>query len=471
MMLTLTNLIVPANTQNHFEATPIPEGHGFIQLTIGEIKPIHHYDTIIHHVNVTQIRDHLSEMKKQLPPIEKIQFKFRQISNLLKIFRVKRGLLNVIGEATNTLFGIMSNEDRNAIYKTLENLEQSNSKLINNVNQQVRINNRFKEEFNNLLTVVNKDTEVLGSKINEVIGSLAQKQVEQEWMDNLILLYNFIKHLTQTIMSARSGVVDISLLDEPDFDVLSVEKLGRIRTAVVYANGVVAIIVQVPVFGTENCKIKKVFPIPNYAASELQIEPLQLISCGNKIFDKEFVEVPKDTCLHQIFGDNITHCRYKENRNEKITSDEAGLILAANLRGKRISGNCNLNELILNGNYLIRFGNCTIIMDNIEFRSSIHEKKITWDSNGDKTIRPLLKGNPVLVEELENEEIIQDILIKTTIYSWSGTVCCVILLIFIISVLIYKIRKNKSRISRGADLREGDVTPPVSRGNPLTVLQ
>uniref|UniRef100_A0A0K8VGH0 Uncharacterized protein n=1 Tax=Bactrocera latifrons TaxID=174628 RepID=A0A0K8VGH0_BACLA len=68
------------------------------------------------------------------------------------------------------------------------------------------------------------------------------------------------------------------------------------------------------------------------------------------------------------------NCKYKYNDQSKVIEMDTNHIYVINAKNKTIYHNCNSNNFTINGNYLIRFENCNIQIDNLFYR---HRKPLT----------------------------------------------------------------------------------------------
>jgi len=81
------------------------------------------------------------------PIIHEIELNFNSVIKILAPSRKtseyqsrqNRGLINAVGRLTNVLFGICSDEDAEFFYSKIQNLKESNQKLLHLAQEQLRI--------------------------------------------------------------------------------------------------------------------------------------------------------------------------------------------------------------------------------------------------------------------------------------------------------------------------------------------
>lgn len=189
-------------------------------------------------------------------------------------------------------------------------------------------------------------------------------------------------------MLSRNGVVDVSLLDDEELQLLDAEKLSHFETKTVVSGSIVIIIIQVPVFSDKKCRIVKLYPIPNHNGTEIVNLPSTVLVCGSQILTSTY-EVVNDQCLHDLFSPFIKNCVYQANNYSGIISDESGIIITVNLEKSIVNCSCNSELIIIHGHNLIKFNNCTIRINGKSFVNSERADRIKFLHNTIKEIKPL----------------------------------------------------------------------------------
>lgn len=174
----LIQLVLATTAVAHLTVEKIEVESGYTQIKLQNVDIVWNYDTVFHIVNIDELEiitnlfeaninaSSLTEDKKLV-----LEHDLRVIRNKLKTLiphRQKRGLLNFIGTAHKWLYGTMDNNDREEIEKHLNVIDINDHNLIENSNQQVRINKNFNETFIKLKEAIENDRNTISRQFENI---------------------------------------------------------------------------------------------------------------------------------------------------------------------------------------------------------------------------------------------------------------------------------------------------------------
>lgn len=468
------NLIV---TTNCIEVIPIQSGNGFVHIQVEEVKPIDYYNTIIHKINISSFQDQFQDFIINIPKNKLIDFKIEQIKKLLLVFkRHKRGLFNVVGDIESFLFGTMDSNDKEEIMKAIYDNEDNNFNIAKKINEQIYINYQIEEEFKNLSNTINNNNKEFvklfkqnKNKLDEISERFNEKSILDNTFNQLIIFYNFIHKVTQTIILSKQEIVDMSLLSDEEIKNISFEQIKYLKVKLFVDKNIIIIILQKPVFSNEICKIVKLYSVPNLNNKEIINIPEKLIKCNNKILDLNF-KVVQDNCIKELFKPKIENCQYTNNLEQKVIADIPGIIITINMKEITLLQNCNQDKIKIKGNNVLKFNNCTINIYGKNYNSYETFNDYQFINNEIKTIKPIIfKPQIEEIKEYHFENIKEMTLVKRINYvNYAINIVLTILLISIIIFGVVKFNKKKnannaivtlnSKIDEDIKLKEGGVT-------------
>lgn len=235
----------------YLEINPIDSGNGFISIENGNKSLISYYNTILHDINASYYNEELISIELAIPSNiddSVINHKIKEIYDCLKFFnpRIKRGLFNFLGTIQSFLYGTMDASDKEEILNLIKSLEENNARVAYGINQQVKLNNHFNEEFKNISKIVNfninniKETiSFQDSKINNLTEFLNNKIVKDAILDNLNLLLNHVSKLRNTLMMVKNNMIDMDILTDYELQQISLNQLSNIKTGIIKKNEII----------------------------------------------------------------------------------------------------------------------------------------------------------------------------------------------------------------------------------------
>lgn len=164
---------------------------------------------------------------------EILQAKFETVHHIFSSLkpnrRQKRGLFNIIGTSIKGITGNMDHNDFDQISKTLTDLQNSNRMLINENNEQFKINLQLHNRINFIINRMNQQNTQITKNIisarfeNEVSTNFKAFSEILKINYNLDNLKNHLEDLFEAIQSAKSNVIPKQIL--------SIEELGFVTGA------------------------------------------------------------------------------------------------------------------------------------------------------------------------------------------------------------------------------------------------
>lgn len=486
--------------QAHLIVNKISTNNGYIEINCGKVEIVKNFDIIIHNINVDEIKTIVDQVEINIDAlkldIDKTTILKSEITKLksklhtLVPHRHKRGLVNFIGKAHKWLYGTMDSEDREDIEKHLSVIDTNNHNIIQNLNQQVKINNNFNESFGRLKDILEKDrTKILDTynQINSQYKNLASQTLYIDYVLKIKILQDNLEHIQDNIESSRSGILHSGILtpqEIKEYDI-DINKLKNIKVGSLFSeSNHLIFIIMVP---REILKLDRmiIFPITNDNYEELLFESEQLIRYNNKTY--EFIrdrELPKLRYSNNCVIKN--NCMKIRNNVSEIIEIETGIVLVKNVKNLSLSNNCNQKHVILNGNYLIKFRNCTIDLDNHILYNNQKEFKQAFVlpllEKGLEGLNKKLTFDEIVLQQVQNnKEIIELKYQKDTNLVINGVIAAIGIIIFIFIIIsakrkVFKVKLNFKRESlssreRGVMSKVSDTTrPPMDLHVPKVTL-
>lgn len=133
--------------------------------------------------------------------------------------RRKRGLVNSGGKLLNWLYGTMDNDDRTDIEQHFKITDENNHRIIQNMNQQIKINNNFNKTFELIKSTIENDRLKINNKLNEITKNevkLFNKQLILELIFKLNLILSHVQHLQDNVASARTNILHPNILTDDE---------------------------------------------------------------------------------------------------------------------------------------------------------------------------------------------------------------------------------------------------------------
>lgn len=455
-----------AATQAHLIVEKIETNVGFAEIKIGKVDIVSNHNIVFHIINpleiekiVDQLEANALNLQLEKPKMITLEHEIRNIKNKIKTLiphRHKRGLFNFVGTIHKWLYGTMDSEDREEIERHLSSIDINNHNIINNVNQQVKINKYFNESFIQLKEAIEKDRLKISTKLNEIISYSRRLYCEFAYIDNLLklkILSDNVEHIQNNIASSRIGIIHSNILTNEEIEEyqIDLEKLKNIKLGTIIDksnNLIFVIMIPKDVILVDKILITS---MTNNENEEIILETKEIIKFENKTYqyvaNKEIKNLKiNDNCISK------RNCMKTFNNISEIRELDQGVILFKNQKNENLNSTCDKRNFVLTGNYLITFHNCSIKINNLVFRN--HEKEFKQSFaipnylEDIKELNKKLTFDEIIFKQIENTKEITELKFQKHIhYAYGGTLGIIIIIIIIVIILAYKCKKPRIKIN------------------------
>lgn len=350
------------------------------------------YNYYVHHFNLESFKIHVQDLKLKFKQVEPDQFttlvldEFNELDsnlkNLLPIKRRKRW--NQLGTVWKYLAG---NPDAN----DLKIINSSINGLINNNNEQIRINREISLQMKEVLFKTKESIQSLNSKTSELYSV--------NIFLNLKFLNDKLNHIIQTIALAKVGILNEKVLSQNEIDLLvqdlnkenltvwnTAEALTYVTTSIVTNEYDIALLLKLPKLDPRI--FRKIFILPTWFSRQQihvpnnnyinhQDQYFIVSSLQPRIFDANDISLDSTACVPNLLEGKPAKCDYLANPVEEVVSIDSQHLITNVLGNFTLHTNCGLSERNLSGTYLISFNNCQVTINNQTF--SNYKKNITGE--------------------------------------------------------------------------------------------
>lgn len=459
--------------QSHLTLEKIETNFGYTEIKLDKVNIIKSYDTILHLINpreITSIIDNLetnireSDLQKENITL---QYQIESIRNKVKTLiphRQRRGLFNFIGTTFKWLYGSMDDNDRQDIEDHLKTVDTNSHNVIENLNSQVKINRNFNETFTKLKETILSDRTKILNQVNEIKNYnnvLYRQTIYTDFVLKLKILQDNIEHIQDNIASARLGIIHSNILTNEEIVEYNVdfEKLQNIKLGTLIDDkDNIVFIIKIP---KEMINVQKTLLIPlgDNQNKELIFEPQEIIKYQNKTYNyvKNINLKNLSICNNCITNKN---CNRKFNNISEIIELEEGIVLVKNQFNVNFSSTCDERKIVLNGNYLISFNNCSIKINNNVIQNKRKEFKQSFAiPNYLENIKERNKNlvfDEIVLEQIGNIKEIKELkYVRKTHYIYAGIITVLfIIAAIVIGIYIVKIKRSNLIINKFIETRE-----------------
>lgn len=450
---------------------------GYTKLKIDVEEIVSKYDIILHIIDPKKILDIVNNLEVTLNTVDfgihkgLIQNEIYNLKHKIDTLiphRRNRGLFNGFGTILKWVYGTMDNNDRENIENHFLITDQNNHQLINNMNQQVRINDNFNKTFTQLKNVIELDRKKITEKMNyidKVNSKIIKETYFVEQMFKLNIIKEQVEHIQQNIVSAKSGILQPNILTSEEIIKYNIDfkKLLKIRLGIAETNDEKIIFaIKLPV---ETIKVDKILiiPITNKDSKEIDFDAEYIVEIQNKTYT--FIENKPMNELklskHCIIYKN---CKFIKNTEEEIIEIANNILILKNCKNKYLNNTCNKTEHNLNGNYMITFNNCTLNIENKKYSNKIYTITKTFITPVDEDLvitQNQLTFDEIVLKQENNIKTINELKYHKVASYGIGSIAILITIIFAV-IILCKHKKLKvkiiNRIQENPKTREGRVT-------------
>lgn len=472
-------------TEAQLHVEKIESNAGYTILKETEIFLPNSYNYSLHIINLTQLENIILNLRSTAREmtLELIKYSikstlFKDIDNLLyKLMTLKdghhsihkRGLVNFIGTINKWITGTMDDEDRQLINKHLHTIEQNNENLALNINEQIKINDNFNKTMNKLYNAMLEDRKIIQNFIIDRENQTLLRLIIFDIKLKIQEIDKIISELQDNIMFSNLNIIHPSLLTHEeiveykiDADKIKNLKVGYSKTG----NNKLIFLIKIP-YSMEKLNKKIIIPLSNIDdCSSIDYEITKTFETNNTYYEyninKAFHEL--SNLKHCILSKN---CQNIKNCNTEIYSINDNSILIQLANNVILTSNYDERTFKLNGNYFIKFFNCSISINNKTFQNKIKEVNNDFIiQNLDyKSINNTFTFKEIILETSKNMNEIKLLKFhKILTYSGVSIISIIFITLIIILILYIKFKQNKinikfaNRVQENSTLNEGRVT-------------
>lgn len=381
-------------TQGLLQVNQISDDSGFIQIKIKQVEIVNETNTIVHIINPKEIGNIVDKIESYVSKVElnnkemleleikNLRAKIKTIS-VEKEIRVKRGLINIAGT--------MDDNDRQEILEHLKLTDENNHNAITNINKQVFINSHFNETFYTLKNAIDTDYNQINNSYNLIRQSnndIKRHIVYLDQMLKLKTLENKINEIQNNIAAAKHNIVHPGILTTEEVEMFQIDfyKLKLMKLGVMkYKNDQIIFAFKVPK-NYISTDLKLITPLPNSYFLETDTNNEYIVQINKTIYkytpDTAYNHLKIST--HCIWNNS---CKFRQNNNTFIDLIDDDTLLVKNAHKNVLVQNCDDRNITLTKNYLIKFYNCELKLNNENFynKKTVIEDKYVYTNNNNET--------------------------------------------------------------------------------------
>lgn len=465
--------------------------NGYFKEVIGETKIFDHFHKFYFSINLTQLECAVRKLAQNMVIIEhktrndtllrnQYQTLKREIESSENIleklthFRVKRGLVNVLGKTIKFITGNLDNDDLANINQNLEILSKTQKQEISRLNELTSFAAHVTQRYNEDISKLNHNMDETAKAINLIQSKFETLQVINHEIFNAIRVRDFINCIERTINLAkletpnlelftRSDLADINqhLMREYDENQILYtnnthlfEVLDHSKILLMITNKSVIMVLKIPILKPTSFIYSRIYPIPN-TKNKIILLPAKyfLQSNQSELWSNDCRNLHNQSLCHNTLKnekcslENLNTCQAAETTNDYriIQQMENTALMVSTKQPLELIENCEyqVQKLTVQYNVLIS-SSCSIIIENTIFRKPGFNRTIILPEVEDITLthryEVLLKEEHLqdlqkLQEEarfIKSKSIIFNPLVHYTHYSATAIIFVVIVICIIV---------------------------------------
>lgn len=402
------------------QITDLNNNPGIFAIKIGKVNIKQGYHRLIHEFKLDAFHSILQNYQSIITTIEEnpqlnevtkiIKQKYKQANTMLQTLtpktRQKRSI-DILGKVIKQITGNLDNEDLVKLTNQITTLKNSNNLLINENNEQIRINEVFEKRINNLTKEAFRQSVEVSKFIKQARIGLDRSVDWQHTlhMHNIIFSLDEIRYQLDIFFSAiqlsRLGVISTALLQPKELE-LATHILQRqgvridsydqayeyLESAAFHHDDSIIILVKIPKLREGNYQMLRVEPIP-IDAKVIDLGDKFAVINENESFlsnekcvqiEKEFLcdeqklkNVTDSQCYHPLLRGNPSSCSFNSHPNslEINVIESNGVLIKNAIIPVQLQNTCGFGAKNLTGTFFITFDNCSIDIDRKHFDSKI----------------------------------------------------------------------------------------------------
>lgn len=453
---------------------------GFAEIKMGEVEIVDRFDIILHIIHPKEILDIITSLEDNIKNLSissqgillnRVQSLRIKTSTLLPKTllpeRSKRGLINAVGKGFKWLFGTLDEDDKLSIESHLKITDENNHKVIETVNEQIKINENFNNSFSILKNILESDRNKIVSEF-ETINSLQKKILEREiFLEQQLrvqTLQEYLEKIQDNIVSARVGIAHPSILSEEEIEnyKIDIKKLSNIKVGIAkLRDDAIVFAIKIPTRMVQVNK-KLIIPIANSNNKQIDDDIEYLVRIKNKTFtfQNNFSSQELQLSKHCIIKKN---CKLINSPEEEIIEIGNDFVVLNNIKNKHFASSCDEREVLLSGNFIINFVNCSINVGTKTFYNNILEftERFVIPNKINITLHDhTLNFENITLHQENNLKVIKELKLHNIVNYSLGTGSIVLVIVILLIIVCKRKAIEVKMIRENHQLKDGRVTLP-----------
>lgn len=402
---------------------------GIIPIKLGNARIIIGYSRLLHIINLDSYEQNVQIIKHNINTIQTfgkertgikglykirldmLQMKFKKLEETLDHLRPrlrnKRGLINGLGSIIKSITGNMDHDDYDELGRAIAEINRNEDVLQNKYNDQININTKMINRFNDIQNFVNDQTRKIEFELKSVENStqsfaniLKLDQSFHRSVYNIELLNDHLSDIIEAISMAKLKIISRHILNHKELDYIqnhfskfnvnlkTEESIYSLLWLQAYYNqSQIIFSIQIPNFHPDilfQYKIKSItfnetytiIPPNPYIILNEHIYQYPTKPC-NEVESIQYCEKqdPGDSskaCIPQIINNKQALCNLTEQKlQNEIEQLSPEYVFISTKEEIPISSTCHQKQKSIKGIKLIFFKNCTINLNQEEYSNTL----------------------------------------------------------------------------------------------------
>jgi Gypsy protein len=377
---------------------------------------------ILHPINLTRIESTIDELLNTIDKklnnnsalIRLLNHEAMKLENNLSQLKPKRNKRwDSIGKIWKILAGSPDADDLKVINLTMNNLIDEN-------NKQVKINKKIESEIDQILKITKRisinnnkiiledielitlifNTQMINKELEQILDSIAKTKIK----------------LVENRFLSKKEILEIGLMLEEQGIKLGIpeDALEWIQPSIATSKDTLLYIINVPKLQKDSAKVIKIRPLI-VDGKKIKTDLTNVIISGSSLYTTEepnsFIQEPKflrnladENCIRPIIQGLPGSCNFtKAGKGSKVIRMSDNIILLNNGVAK-LSNTCGPQNRTLQGNFLIKFRNCTIWLneEKFEFSETTENENLFFGATQDLDIEKTLVEEKLDLDDIQN---------------------------------------------------------------------
>lgn len=331
-------------------------------------------------------------------------------NSLLPKQRKRRGLFNLLGTGIKRITGNMDHNDFKRISENIFDLQINSKRLVNENNEQVKINLQLQNRINFLINRLNQQQ-------NEITKNIVSAKFEEETRRNFKLFREIIKinynldnlksHLVnifESVQLAKANIIPKQILSTEELgfvsDILEKQNIRPSSTDQIYEylelsafynHSRIIFVVFIPKLESTMYTQYFLEPLP-VSGKILKLSANAVLQSDNKTYFikkdcpriertglcnlNNLEDITGDLCFSNLLRGLSANCTFINcHHPTRINTIMDNYIVVKNIINLEVESSCGLTKRNLSGTYLIEFHNCSVVINGTEY-SNIEAQRL-----------------------------------------------------------------------------------------------